>query len=88
MAQYITTFSFGTLSLHLSHTEQQVFSRRHHTTGGSSMGGVVFRRGQFCDARLPRHILDGAELRWRIMLAPPRISAMIGHGPRHPRTHP
>jgi hypothetical protein len=70
MSQYITTLSFGKRTLHLSHSSQQVFSSRHYTTGGSSVGGIVFRGGQFRDARQPRRILDGAELHHRLHIPP------------------
>ena len=70
MSQYITTLSFGKRALHLSHSGQQVFSSRHYTTGGSNVGGIVFRGGRFCDARQPRRILDGEELRSRLHIPP------------------
>jgi hypothetical protein len=80
MAQYITTLSFGTRSLHLSHTGQQVFSSRHYTTGGSIVGGIVFRRGQFCDAGQPWRILDGSELRRRLHTSSPtRRQVWLSH---------
>ncbi|MCX6855424.1 MAG: hypothetical protein NTV80_11030 [Verrucomicrobia bacterium] len=80
MSQYITTLSFGKRTLHLSHSGQQVFSSRHYTTGGSSVGGIVFRGGQFRDARQPRHILDGAELHHRLHTSSPtRRQVWLSH---------
>jgi|GEM_PF-2837288 len=75
MAQYITSLSLGTALMHLCHSGQQVFSSRHYTTGGSLVGGILFSRGQFCDAGHPRRILNAAELHRRLM--PPEVSRWL-----------
>ena len=62
MARYITTLTQGTASLHLSHQGRTVFSSSFYLTGGSVVPGIIFKDGEFRDARQPRQLLGLSDL--------------------------
>jgi hypothetical protein len=62
MAQYITTLTQGISSRHLCHQGRTVFSSPFYMTGGSVVPGIIFKDGEFRDARQPLRVLGVSEL--------------------------